>query len=83
MISKSVPPSIPDLRRQAKRRIQNLSPTRLQVADDFLAYLEERESNEATEELLNIPGVSREFDRAKKDLAAGRTADWRKVRDDV
>jgi hypothetical protein len=83
MISKSVPPSIAGLRRRAKRRIQNLSPNRLQVADDFPAYLEERESNEATDELLNMPGLSKEFDKAKKDIAAGRSADWRKVRDDV
>ena len=27
------------------------NPDRLKVADDFLAYLEEREENEATEEL--------------------------------
>ena len=82
MIPKPGRPSIASLRGQAKRRIQNLSPDRLQVADDFLAYLEERESNEATLELLNIPGLVGELERAEKDIAAGRTANWRKVRDD-
>ena len=55
----------------------------MRVAADFLAYLAERESNEATEELLEIPGFIEAFDRGKQDVAAGRVTDWRKVRDDV
>jgi hypothetical protein len=35
--------------------LKRLSPERLRVAADFLAYLDERESNDATEELLRIP----------------------------
>ena len=61
-----------DTRRRAKRRIDNLSEDRLQVADDFLAYLEERDSNEATEELIRIPGFAEEFEEARKDVEAGR-----------
>jgi len=37
-----------------------LSPERLRVAADFLAYLDERESNDATEELLSIPQYQQE-----------------------
>jgi len=36
------------IRSQARKRLDRLSGDRLQVADDFLACLEERESREAT-----------------------------------
>ncbi|MFB2833135.1 hypothetical protein [Floridanema evergladense] len=68
---------------QVKEYVDRLSPDRLRVAADFLAYLAERESNEATEELLEIPGFIEAFERGKRDVAAGRVTDWRKVRDDV
>jgi len=48
----------PSLIVEAERRLHALSPERLRVAADFLAYLEERESSEATEELLRIPGFT-------------------------
>ena len=71
------------MRLQVKEYVDRLSPERLRVAADFLAYLAERESNEATEELLEIPGFIEAFDRGKQDVAAGRVTDWRKVRNDV
>jgi hypothetical protein len=40
--------------------LERLSPERLRVAADFLAYLDERESNDATEELLSIPQYQQE-----------------------
>jgi len=49
-----------------------LSPERLLVAADFLAYLAERESNEATVELLQIPGFIEDFAKAKEDVEAGK-----------
>jgi len=72
-----------DLRNQIEEYIEQLSPDRLQVAADFLAYLLERESHEATEELLQIPGFLEEFERAKKDVLAGKLTDWRNIRNDV
>jgi hypothetical protein len=61
-----------ELRRETKRRIEQLSPERLQVAADFVAYLAERESNEATEELLRIPGLTKALEEAERGIAAGR-----------
>ncbi|MEG3858738.1 hypothetical protein [Microcoleus sp. herbarium12] len=61
-----------ELRQQVKEYIDELSPERLLVAADFLAYLAERESNLATEELLQIPGFIEAFNKAKKDVAAGK-----------
>ena len=63
--------STADLRRQAQQRIECLSAERLRVALDFLAYLEERDSNEATEELLKIPGFVGALEDAEREIAAG------------
>ena len=48
--------------------LQRLSPERLRVAADFLAYLDERESNDATEELLSIPNFKEDFQEALQDF---------------
>ena len=69
-----------DLRRRAKQRLDRLSPTRLQVADDFLAYLEEREGDEATEELLRIPGFVDALAEAQRDIACGNVTPAEKLR---
>lgn len=72
-----------ELRRRALKRMEHLSPQRLAVALDFLAYLAERESSEATEELLRIPGLLATLKKARKQTSKGRAMDWRKVRKDV
>ena len=69
-----------ELRRQAKRRIENLSTEKLRVADDFLAYLEERESGAATDELLSIPGFAESLEQAEKEIAAGQLTPAGKLR---
>lgn len=64
-----------ELRENLKQSIDRLSPERLLVAADFLAYLAERESNEATNELLKIPGFLEAFNKAQKDVANGSYLD--------
>jgi hypothetical protein len=66
-----------------ERRLRRLSPERLRVADDFLAYLEEREENEATQELLNIPGFDIAFHQAVEQIEAGNVASFEDIRRDV
>jgi hypothetical protein len=56
---------------EAERCLRRLSPERLQVASDFLAYLQEREENEATAELLSIPGFEAAFQRAVEQADRG------------
>ena len=80
---KSLNSSTRELRRQAKQRIEGLSVDRLRVANDFLAWLEERESSEATDELLGMPELLSEVAEAKRQLRRGRAVPWREVRDDV
>ncbi|MEH1891718.1 MAG: hypothetical protein V7K92_20450 [Nostoc sp.] len=48
-----------EIRQQIKEYIDHLSPERLLVVADFLAYLAERDDNEATEELLKIEGLKK------------------------
>jgi hypothetical protein len=68
------------LRRQAKALIDDLSTNQLRVASEFLAFVKSRELNSATLELLSIPGFDASFARGMKDVKAGRTKPWRKVR---
>lgn len=71
------------LRREARRRIDELSADRLRVAVDFLSYLHDRELNEATKELLRIPGIERAVARSEREIASRGASDWRAVREDV
>lgn len=66
--------------RRAKKRLETLSPERLRVADDFLAYLEERESNEATEELMEIPGFLDRLAVAEQEAREGRLTPFEHLR---
>ncbi len=61
-----------ETRRRAKRRIDHLSDEHVLVAERFLAWLEECEGDEATAELLRIPGFAEELEEAEKDVEAGR-----------
>jgi len=60
--------------------LRRLSPERLRVAADFLAYLEERESNEATEELLSIPNFREDFQEAVQDFETGDVVSFKSIR---
>lgn len=62
-----------ELLRRAKRRLEDLSEEHLVVAEHFLAYLEEAADEDATEELLRIPGFLDRLERAEKQIAEGRT----------
>ncbi|MBM3189703.1 MAG: hypothetical protein FJZ90_13380 [Chloroflexi bacterium] len=68
---------------EAQERLRNLSPERLRVASDFLAYLQEREENEATEELLAIPGLGAALQRAIEQAEHGDTVRLADIRRDV
>lgn len=75
--------STAQLRQQAKALIDDLSTDQLRIASEFLAFVKSRELDSATLELLSIPGFEASFDRGMKDVKAGRTKPWRKVRSDV
>jgi hypothetical protein len=60
-----------------------MSPQQLKVASEFLAFVKARENDDATLELLAIPGFESSYARGMRDIKAGRTKPWRKVRSDV
>jgi hypothetical protein len=60
--------------------LERLSPERLRVAADFLAYLDERESNDATEELLSIPNFKEDFQEALQDFENGDVVSFKSIR---
>lgn len=72
-----------ELRDRIREYSDRLSPEGLQVAADFLSDLAEGESNEATEELLNILGFLTELKRGKQDIAKGKVKNWREIRSDI
>jgi hypothetical protein len=68
---------------EAEHRLRSLSPKRLRVANDFLAYLQEREENEATAELLGIPGFEAAFRLAVAQADSGHVVHFEDIRRDV
>ncbi|MFH1927130.1 MAG: hypothetical protein ABIK79_03000 [Chloroflexota bacterium] len=48
-----------------------------------MAYLEEREEREATEELLRLPGLEAAFLRAAQQVEAGEVVHFEDIRRDV
>lgn len=68
---------------EAEHHLRSLSTERLRVANDFLAYLQEREENEATTELLNIPGFEAAFQHAVKQADSGDAVRFENARRDV
>jgi hypothetical protein len=50
---------------------------------DFLGYLVDEESEDATQDLLDIPGFVESFERGKQDIAEGCVRNWRIIRSDI
>ena len=57
-------------------------PEQLRVAVDFLAYLVERESQDATDELLRIPKFMDSLEKAEAKVSTGSYRNWRDIRRD-
>ena len=68
---------------EAERRLRRLSADRLQVAGDFLAYLEEREEHEATQELLRLAGFEQAFRTAVQQAESGQVVRFENIRREV
>jgi hypothetical protein len=69
-----------ELRQLAKVTLEGLPPEQLKVAVEFLRYLDERASIEATEELLRIPGILDDLAEAEREIAEGRTTPVEELR---
>ncbi|MBW4598829.1 MAG: hypothetical protein KME29_04250 [Calothrix sp. FI2-JRJ7] len=71
------------IRQQIDQNLNRLSSERLDLVAEFIAYLADKESQDATQELLDIPGFLESFERAKKDIAFCRVVNCRSIRTDV
>ena len=63
--------------------LDRLSSKQLQLVADLLTYLADKDDDDATQELLDIPEFLASFERGQRDIAAGRLVDWRTVRSDA
>ncbi len=72
-----------EIRNEIKKYADQLSAKNLNIAYEFMAYLADKESEEATQELLEIPGILVEIEQGKKDIEEGNLIDWRELRKDV
>ena len=60
--------STKQLRQAAKESLESLPPDQLKVAAEFLRYLQERASEEATQELLKIPSLLEDLEQAEREI---------------
>jgi hypothetical protein len=62
------------------RYLIQLTPERLNIAVELLAYLADKESEDATKELSDIPGFIESFERGRKDIAQGRITSYKQLK---
>ena len=72
-----------ELQRRAILLIEQLSTEKLKLANDYLAYLQDKEAWEATHELASDPEIVKSLERAEADVKAGRLKHWSDVRRDL
>ena len=74
--------AVTEIQNQLSESIKQLSPERLKVVADFVAFLTNAESEAATQELLSIVGL---LSRIKQNQATPKSqyVNWRTVRSDV
>jgi hypothetical protein len=76
--------TVTTLKNRINNRIKKFSKERLLSVEDFVSYLAERdEENEATKELLAIPGILNEIETAEKEFRNGKGINWRKIKKNV
>ena len=71
------------LKEKAFDLIEHLSKDKLQTAIDFLAYLQDRESWEATLELTSDPEIMASLERSEDDIKHGRVKSWKEIKRDA
>ncbi len=74
--------TVAELQHQLNDLLQQLSPERLKVLADFAAYLANVESEAATQELLEIPGLMERVNQNQLTPKSQYT-NWRNLRSDV
>ena len=68
---------------ESENRLRKLTPQHLIVANDFLSYLEDRESSNATQELMNLPDFEEAFQKALKQVEQEKLISFKKIKRNV
>ena len=68
---------------ELEKRLRRLSIERLRVANDFVAYLEDRENSDASMELLKIAGFQDALRVASQQAEKGEVVKFEDIRRDV
>jgi Rad3-related DNA helicase len=69
------------LQQQINQSLQQLSLERLQTVADFVAYLLDQESEAATQELMEIPGLLEKLQKQQENPSA--YVNWRTIHSNV
>lgn len=72
-----------EIQEQINQYLKQLSLERLQVVSDFVAYLADKESEQATQELEEIPGLLETIKKNRETISKEHLVNWRTVRSDV
>ncbi|EAZ88678.1 hypothetical protein [Crocosphaera chwakensis] len=74
---------VKNLKKSLGEYMDQLSEPNLELVYEFMSNLAEKEREEATAELLEIPDLLDDIKLAKQDIEQGELTDWRDVRTDV
>jgi hypothetical protein len=69
-----------EIRSQIKNYADKLSDKNINTVYEFMAYLADKESEKATQELLEIPGLLTEIEQAKKDIEGGKVINFEQLK---
>jgi hypothetical protein len=72
-----------DLRKVINNFIQNISLEKLLFIDEFILYLKEKESLEATQELMGITQIEEDLKISEKEISEGNLFEWEDSLDDL
>ena len=71
------------LKTKGKKLLDHLSEDKAKVAVSFLEFLGEKESWEATKEILKDRSLMESIQRGKEDIVKGKVRPWREVKKNV
>jgi len=72
-----------EIQDKINQHLKQLSLERLQVVADFVAYLADKESEEATQELEKIPGLLEKIKKNRETTSKASLVNWKAIRSDV
>ncbi len=74
---------VKNIKKSLGEYMNQLSESNLELVYEFMSNLAEKEREEATIELLEIPELLDDIELAKQDIDQEKLTDWRDVRTDV